>query len=324
MRLDDGASTLAAYLALDHADSLVVLHRGRCVLEWYREGLTKDTVHINFSVTKSVTGLLAGVLAGAGALDLDAMVPVYVPEARNSGFAQATVRHLLDMVTNLAFSENHTDTGDAMRRYRRAMGWQPGSERDDLHTFLCTLDSAGPHGTRYRYLSPSIDMLGWVCERAGALPFAELLSQNVWSPMGAENDASVTIDRLGHARSGGGLSSSARDLARIGQLLVDRGGAVVPEWYVDDLFTGGDPALWAAGDDTDLFPPGSAYRGCWYRPHASRDVLLAIGVYGQSIFVDRRRKVVVARQSHWPKADDIVAVHRSVRAAETIALAVAL
>lgn len=295
-----------------------MLSRGRLALEWYAEGVTAADRHIVFSVSKSVTALLAGALAGAGRLDLGARVVDAVPELARSGYGDATVRQLLDMTASVDFVEDYSLGQDVMRRYRRAMGWIPGTSEEDLHAFLATLGPQGAHGGRFRYLSPTTDTLGWVCERAAGVPYAEALSTFVWGPMGAESDAEVTVDRSGSARAAGGLSMTARDLARVGQLVLDGGRDVLPDRFVADLFRGGDPALWAAGDFADLFP-GAAYRSCWYQPQPGAGVLLALGIHGQQVYVDRRRQVVVVTQSRWPEPTDDAADHAAIAAAGAVA-----
>ena len=92
-------------------------------------------------------------------------------------------------------------------------------------------------------------------------------------------------------------------MARIGQLVVEDGAGVVPAAFVDDLRSGGDPALWAAGEWAEWLP-GGAYRSCWYQPRTDPDVAIAIGIHGQLVYADPRRRVVVAKQSSWPVAGD--------------------
>ena len=217
------------------------------------------------SVTKSVTALLAGAVAGAGLLDLDAPVVDHVPEAEGSAFGDATVRHLLDMTTGIGFVEDYTPNDD-VRAYRQSTGWYPreGSPHD-LHDYLLTIPRGTAHGGRFHYVSPNTDMLGWVVERAAGEPYADALSRYLWAPLGAEQDADVTLDPAGSPRAAGGLCITPRDMARLGQLVVEDGAGVVPAAFVDDLRSGGDPALWAAGEWAEWLP-GGAYRSCWYQP----------------------------------------------------------
>jgi CubicO group peptidase (beta-lactamase class C family) len=277
-----------------HADALIVLVDGGLALEWYAPGGSADDVHLLFSVTKSVTALVVGALAGHGLIDVDERVAAYVPATAAGGYGTATVRNLLDMTAAIRFIEDYG--GADMRRYRKVAGLLPAGGTEGVHAYISQLPSDGEHGKQFRYVSPSTDVLGWICERAAGAPFAELLSTYVWVPMGAEADGDLLVDAFGVPRTGGGLSSTARDMARIGQLILDRGGGAIPEWFLSDLMTEGDHAIWAAGSIAHLFPHG-AYRSCWYQPREDPGVVIAAGLYGQWLYVDVRRRVVVAKQS---------------------------
>src|SRR6185436_14581288 len=109
----------------------------------------------------------------------------------------------------------------------------------------------GPHGGRFKYISPNTDLLGWVIERATGRRYAELMSELVWKPMGACSCAYITLDRLGAPRCAGGMCATVADLARVGQLMLEGGrrGAtqVLPAGWIEDVARNGDPAAWAAG-----------------------------------------------------------------------------
>jgi CubicO group peptidase (beta-lactamase class C family) len=228
------------------------------------------------------------------------------------------------MTASVAFIEDYELGEELMLRYRQAVGWSPGAGDEGLHGFLCSLEHDDcAHGERWQYRSPNTDMLGWVCERAAGVSFAEALSERLWTPIGAEGDADVLVDRYGAARAAGGLATTARDLARVGQLLADGGRDVLPDWFIDDLFHGGDPELWAAGNLAEYLPSGSAYRSCWYEYANEPDLLGAVGIHGQMIYIDQPRRVVVAKQSHWPEADTDASLPAMRPAAAAIAHALA-
>ena len=299
---DGSVRSLEEHLAIIPVDALAVLSGDAFVLDWYAPGVAPTDQHIAFSVTKSITGLLAGALAADARLDLDADVVRYVPQLRHSGYGTATVRHLLDMSASICFEEDYSPGAD-MQRYRSSTGWSPERDSGGLHVFLCGLHAAGPHGQAFSYISPTIDALGWVCERAAGMRYADAVSRYLWRPAGAESDGEITVDPFGAPRAAGGLSATARDLARIGRLVRDGGRGVLPEWFVADLFEGGDPALWAAGSFAEFFPAG-AYRSCWYQPVHGGDVVCAIGIHGQLLYVDRSAGVVAAVQSSRAQPDD--------------------
>jgi CubicO group peptidase (beta-lactamase class C family) len=314
----DGAEgSISQLLAESDTDGFLVLHRGAVVAEHYANGLAVRIPHIVFSISKSITGILAGVLVDRGQLDPDALVTAYVPEAAGSAYDGATVRHVLDMTVGIRFTEDYLDPAGDVARYRVAMGWNPPSavaQGGDLHGFVAGLPTDGArHGDTFHYASPNSDMLGWILERASGLRFAALMTELLWRPMGAEADGSITIDRLGASRTAGGLCMTLRDLARIGEIMRRDGRAVgrqiIPQAWVDDILDHGDRAAWARGDMTDLAPQGR-YRSQWYVLGPGRDVVCGIGIHGQWIYVDRAAEMVIAKMSSQPLAVDDALDHR--------------
>ncbi len=293
----------SAFLQATHTDALVVLLDGRIVHESYANGMDGSSRHILMSATKSVVGLLAGILAGRGDLDLDVPVATYVPELAGGAYETATARQLLDMRFTPDFSQSDLD------RYHAAPGLMPPSPYHasaGLHAFFTSLKAAHrPYSGAFRYNSANTDLLGWAMERASGRPLAALLSELLWKPMGAERAAALVTDRAGAPWCTGGLCATARDLARIGQLVVDGGarGAdqVIPASWIDDIAHGGDPEAWATGEFAAAFAHAPMrYRSCWYVLDRQPQLLYAMGVYGQNLFVDRANRLVIAKLSSQP------------------------
>jgi CubicO group peptidase (beta-lactamase class C family) len=314
----DGPIVLGDFLRHRERDALVVLHNGNLAAEWLAEGMRDDEPHLIFSVTKSITGLLANALASKGLLDLDKTVADYVPEAAAGGFGNATLHQMLDMEASYAFVEDYSP-GPDVTAYRHAAGWYPAPDgAPALEEFLLTRQAEGEHGQKFRYLSPTTDMVGVICARVSGMTWAQAVSTYLWQPAGAEEHAEVTVDREGTPRAAGGFCTVPRDLARLGQLVADGGlGAVSPE-YLDDIMHGGDPDHWAIGDFADFFP-GGAYRSFWYKPRVDPDVLLGVGIHGQLLYVDVARNVVVVILSSWSEPDNEVRHTDNYIAARTIA-----
>lgn len=289
---EGNAVALRVLLECLEIDGIVALHGRDVRFEWYAPHMHATDRHILFSVSKSVTALLAGALIGAGRLDADGPVEQYVPEIAASGFGGATVRNLLDMTVSLDFVEDYGPEADFVV-YGAAGGWGPYPATIDLRGYLASVRPGSAHGQRFSYLSPATDLLGWVCERAAGVSYAEALSRFLWMPMGAQADATVTIDEHGLARAAGGISATLRDVARVGRVVADGGAGIVPATFVADLLSGVTAGQWAVGDFADLFPAG-AYRSCWYQPRLGQRALCAIGVHGQYIHVDLDSDAVVA------------------------------
>jgi CubicO group peptidase (beta-lactamase class C family) len=298
-RLADGTG-IDQVLRETETDGFLVLRDGAIAYEWYANGLTADAPHIVFSISKSISAILAGILVGQGKLDAEAPVVRYIPEAKGSAYADATVRHVLDMTVSIDFDEAYLDPESAFARYREAMGWNPAADpakTPGLHRFLTTLPrGSGPHGARFHYVSPNSDLLGWIIERAAGQPYAELLSDLVWKPLGAAHDAYVTIDNAGAARSAGGVCTTLRDLARFGEMLRRGGDGIVPRDWIDDILENGDRGAWTRGDMSALFPEGR-YRSKWYLTGNAHGAWTGIGIHGQWLYIDPAAKLVIAKFS---------------------------
>lgn len=295
----------ATYCADLHVDGLVVLKGGKLVHEHYANGMDSRAPHIIFSVSKSMLGLVAGILADRGVLDLSARAEAYVPELKGSAFEGATVQNLLDMRAGLFFDEDYLATSGPIIEYRKSTNWnplEPGQSPTDLRSFLPTLTaSRGPHGGSFDYSSPCTDLMGWVIERATGRRYVDVFSDLLWQPMGAEIPADITVDRLGAPRAAGGLCMTARDLARVGQMLAEGGRGVVPTSVIDDIATGGDPEAWDAGNmAADLPGISMHYRNFWYVLRDRGPTLFCIGIHGQNLLVDLSSGVVMAKVSSNP------------------------
>ena len=302
LTVDGDSLDLAGVLQATATDGIVVLQDGRIVYERYCNGMTQESPHILMSATKSVVGLIAGILQEQGALDVAAPASRYVPEIEATAYAQATVRQLLDMRTGVVLA------GEVLAAYTAASHWDPapaGRARPSFHEFFSTMAAPHrPHGGAFSYISANTDLLGWVLARAAGEPFAALASRLLWAPMGAERDAFITTDSAGSPRCTGGLCASVRDFARVGQLMVQRGrrdgAAVVPLGWLEDIGANGDREAWRTGEFGERFAPLSrsmSYRSGWYVVHGPPRLLFATGIHGQNLFVDEANGLVIAKVS---------------------------
>lgn len=315
------------FLDYTDTDGLVVLHRGKIVHESYAGETGKATPHILMSVSKSVLGLLMGILEEQQAFSLDTRIEAIIPEVSKAAFAGASLRDLLDMRVGIKFDENYAATDGAIIAYRKAQGWDPimpGEEPSDLRRFFEVLtETDGRHNGIFHYVSPNTDLLGWVIERTTGRRYADLVTELLWQPMGAEYDAYITVDRLGAPRCAGGMCTTTRDLARVGQLLVEGGRngdrQIVPQAWIEDIFTKGDRGAWDTGDFIDYFPSMPMhYRSKWYVLHGAAPIAFGLGVHGQNVFVDRTNAIVIAKFSSQAQALDAERITATMAAVEAI------
>jgi CubicO group peptidase (beta-lactamase class C family) len=308
--MDGRPITFDQALAETYADGIVVLHRGRVVFERYFGVLEPHKQHIAMSVTKSFTGVLAGILIAEGKLDPAAPVTAYVPELEPSGFGDATVAQVMDMTSGLKYTEVYTDTNSDVWAMRRANGMAPSEPSTPpiaLLEYLMTQQKQGDHGRVFAYKTVNTDVLAWITRRLLGLSLSTQLSTRVWQPMGAEEDAHYTVDRLGIESGGGGLNTTVRDLARFCELMRIRGHfngrQIVPASFVDDIAKGGDRKKFAPAGYATL--PGWSYRNQWWVSHNSHGVYMARGIHGQSIYVDPKAEMVIARYASHPAAGNV-------------------
>ena len=298
---------LDAFLAASQSDCFAVMKDGKLVYDWFGGFGAQDRQHIVFSITKSMASLLAGVLVGAGMIDLQRPITDYLPELVNSAYAGATIRHLLDMQIASDFREDYLDTDGVFMAYRRASAWNPieeGDRNDGLRDFLTKMPASGKaHGTHHHYCSPHSDVLGWVIERSGGASFAELFSRHILAPCGAVHEAYISLDTFGAPRVSGGLCITIHDLLRIGQMMCDGGRfmdhQIVPKSWIDDIYRQHDNHIWLQQQDGQgprLFVNGN-YRSQWYRPDQNRQIACAIGIHGQWLWIDRVAKLVIVKMA---------------------------
>jgi CubicO group peptidase (beta-lactamase class C family) len=324
---NDLRQTVGQMLEATHTDGFLVIHRGKIAAEYYFNGMQEDTPHLLMSVSKSITAALAGRLVERGALAVDAPITELVPELAGTAFTGATARHLLDMRAGVRFNENYDDVGADVRVCEQVYQLRPRTDDRlpaDAISYFATLQRDGEHGGGFRYSSILTDVLAWVLERAGGARFHELVSTEIWAPIGAEFDAEVTVDAHGNAMADGGISTTMRDLGRFGLQYLTRDSSgrpqVVPrEWVRDTIRGASDGAeVFSASGEQVGFPPGAHYRNCWWVRDGAEGYLHGSGIYGQNVFVHGPSETVVVKFSSWAKALDRFALESTAAAVVAI------
>lgn len=323
LRVSLEGSSYASFLEDTDTDGIVILRDGEIVHEHYANGMTAHSPHILMSVSKSILGIIAAILADQGLLTRQKLITDVIPELSGTAYDGSTVGNLLDMRVGIEFEENYHAASGMIIDYRKAHGWNPLGPSEtprDLRSFFTKLTGMdGSHNDRFHYVSPNTDILGWVLERVSGKRYASLVAELLWIPMGAEDPAYITVDRFGAPRCAGGFCSTVRDLARLGQLMmqggVREGRQILPEAWVQSIIGEGDSAAWDRGDFIELFPELSMhYRDQWYVIRSPGTVIFGFGVFGQHLFVDFENKVVIAKLSSHSEPLDASKIHLTTNA----------
>jgi CubicO group peptidase (beta-lactamase class C family) len=310
-RIDE--TTLKMLLEETLTDAIVVLHEGKIVYEAYVNGNTEHTPHLLMSASKSIIGLLAGMLEYRGQIDLAAPVSTYLQQTIGTVYEQVTLRQLLDMRVGITLNDKE------QRSYDLATNWEPvlsGETPIGLHEFFSQLTNAEIiENDSFKYVSANTDLLGWVLESATGFKLNVLMSDLLWKPMGAGTNAYITTDINGFPRASGGFCATARDFARVGQLIADGGvcnsNAIIPTSLLKDITNNGDKGAWERGQWGKAFAPISknmCYRNGWYLINDQPQLIFAMGIYGQNLFIDCANRIVVAKFSSWKMPTDYLAL----------------
>lgn len=295
-------------LSKNYTDGILIIHKGKVAYERYFGALYEIGKHAAMSMTKSMTGLLAEILVAEGQLDDRAKVEILVPELKGSAFGSATVRQVMDMTTALDYSEDYADPEADIWVYSKAASPLPKSKDyrgpNGYLEYLQTVKQKGVHGEAFGYKTVNTDALGWIISRVTGKDLAQLLSDRIWSRMGAEQDGYMTVDAKGTPFAGGGLSAGLRDLGRIGLIMLHNGAIngqrLFPQEVVKRIRYGGDKKAFAKAGYQTL--QGGSYRSMWWMFHNKHGAFAARGVHGQTIYIDPAAEMVIVRFASYPTA----------------------
>jgi CubicO group peptidase (beta-lactamase class C family) len=300
--------TVADWLKSTYTDAIVVLHQGRVVYERYLNQMKPETPHLLFSITKSFTGLMAAQLVLDGRLDADALVTQYIPELAGSAWGDMKVREVMDMTGAVRFREVYTDPTTEIFAYSWSAGMLPRppgyAGPKTLTDFLKTLKKEGEHGAGFVYRTVHSEVLGWLVSRVTSRHWADLMSEQVWQKLGMQEDAYVMVDSVGTPLQGAGLNTTARDLARFGEML-RRGGEfngqrIFDKAVIEDVAKGGDREKFKAAGMA--FRPGYSYHNQWWALHNADGAYEAAGIHGQMLHINPAAEMVVVKLSSHPVA----------------------
>jgi CubicO group peptidase (beta-lactamase class C family) len=302
-RFRDVGYTLDDYLERQRVTGLIVLKNGQIVAERYRYGRTPQARFLSFSMAKSVTSLLVGIALDKGLIaSLDDPAQKYAQELAGSAYGTTPMRHLLRMSSGLTFTERYDGNDDVDRLSRAAATGDP-SVTDVLRSIS---DRRAGSGARFVYASAETEVLGRVLAGATGRNLADLTSDWLWRPLGAESDAFWVLSRDGQERAWGFFNAALRDWARLGWMLAQGGRAggrqVVPHDYlIDATDAQRQPDAFRPRRATPYFGYGYQF---WLFPMRERSFALQ-GVHGQALFVQPASGIVMVQTAVYEAASGL-------------------
>jgi CubicO group peptidase (beta-lactamase class C family) len=279
---------IEAYLRGQRSAGLIILHDGKVRLERYGLGFEGEGRWTSFSVAKSFASTLVGAAVKDGHItSLDDPATRYIPGLRGSAYDAVTVRQLLTMTSGVRWNENYEDPQSDVARFALQ---KPVAGEDITVSYMKTLPREAPAGSKWVYKTGETNLIGVLVSSATGKPLSTYLSEKIWRPYGMEADAFWVLGDTDHEISGCCISARLRDYARFGQFVLDGGRGVVPDgWFAQ-----------AATKQADIGAPGRGYGYQWWTNDDGS--FAAQGIFGQGIFIDPKRRLVIASNGNWPRA----------------------
>ena len=278
-----------AYMAVQRSAALLVVHDGKLRLERYGLGFDASGRWTSFSVAKSITSTLVGAAIRDGFIrSMDDKVSVYIPEMKGSAYDDVSIRQLLTMTSGVRWSENYGDPNSDVARFNNH---KPEEGVDALVSYMRRLPREAPAGTRWHYSTGETNLVGVLLGRATKKPLATYLSEKIWMPAGMERQATWLLSRTGREISGCCIQAAPRDIARFGLFVLGgarvRGQGIVPNGWLAEATT----------ERTGIGRPGRGYGYQWWT--YTDGTYAARGIFGQGIFIDPVRKLVIVSNANW-------------------------
>lgn len=293
---DDETGDLAEFLTRTETTSLIVAQGDTIYFEAYYQGWDDSSPATSWSVAKSFVSALVGIAVGEGLIDsIDDPITDYVPRLLGSGYEGVPIIDVLTMSSGVAFDENYDNpNADVNMIFIQMMGFER-----PVDDYIASLESEREPGIYNNYVSSDTHALAMLLEAVTGTPLAELLEANIWQPLGMEADAFWSTDRHGQAIGFCCLNAVPRDYLRFGKLYLNEGQRdgvqIIPRQWVIDSVNPTAPHL-QPGDNPDSFWTfGYGYQ--WWIPEQPQGDFVAIGVWGQYIYVDPARDIVIVKTS---------------------------
>ena len=293
-RVRGASHTLVDYLARFPATGLLIARDDTILFEHYQYGRTGQDRLLSQSMAKTIVSMLIGIAIDEGRIHgVDDLAATYVPELSGTEFGRTSLRALLHMASGIAFREDYDDRTADNAKLGRALFTNAGVDTARAVAMFNTREA--PPDTHFNYGGVQTELLGLVLTRAVGMPIASYLQSRIWQPMGAEADATWTVDHTGQEVAYCCFSAVLRDWARLGLLLardgVANGHQIIPRHWLIDATTTPPDSPFAPRRATPYL--GYGYQ-LWLFPGPRRQFAL-LGIHGQSIFVDPDARLVMVQ-----------------------------
>jgi len=279
----------------------LVVHKDAIVYEQYWHGNNKDSKATSMSVSKSFTSALVGIAIGDGLIaSVNDPITKYVPFLRDSGYKGVPIRHILEMSSGIDFTEEYDDQESDIMQMVGAV-----SLGTPIKDYAAALPAAQRSGKKFNYASIDTNILGFLIEAVTGKSPAQYLEEKIWGPLGMESNAYWNLDNTGTVLTFMGLNATARDYAKFGRLYMNNGYAngqqIVPPFWVRESLRPDKCYLRLKNHYWKGWTIGYGYQ--WWIPKGRNGEFMAIGVWGQYIYVNPAHNLIIVKTSADPGFD---------------------
>ncbi len=289
------AKSVSSFIDRTGTTGFIVIKDDTVLFEKYYQGNTEASKAISWSVAKSFVSALFGIAVSEGSIkDINQPVTDYLPLLKNSGYNGVSIKNVLQMSSGIRFNEDYGDFNSDINKMGRYFGLNM-----PLADFVASLKAEKQQGIYHHYVSMDTQVLGMILREATGKNLSEYAQEKLWKPLGMESDAYWLIDSSGMEAAFAGLNVTLRDYARFGRLYLNKGNwngkQIVPAAWVKASVTPDAPHLMPGKRSNASWVLGYGYQ--WWIPLNQDGDYLAIGIYGEAIYVYPRYNIVIVKTS---------------------------
>lgn len=283
---------IGLYMQNQRSAGIVILHNGQVRFEQYGLEFTDTGRWTSFSVAKSFTSTLVGIAIKDGYINsINDMVSDYITDLKGSAYDDVSVAQLLTMTSGVKWNEDYEDPNSDVALFNQHVA---SEDMDSTVSYMRMLERQAEPGSKWLYNTGETNLIGVLVSEATGKNLSQYLSEKVWIPFGMQQDASWLLGSTGHEISGCCVQAAIRDYARMGLFMLEGGNiggvSVLPDGWITSATT----------KQADINSPDKGYGYQWWTYDDGS--FAARGIFGQGIFIDPNRNLVIASNSSWPRA----------------------
>lgn len=283
-----------AYLVDDFIEEtkttgLLIIKDDNIKYEKYYLGGDKNTLFSSNSMGKSFVSALMGIAISEGYINsVDEPIGKYIPQFKNTDLENIPIKACLQMASGIKFDEEKDLSKFSIKTL---LGVSPMK-------LIAKCGIEEKPFTHRKYLSINTEILGEVITKATGYSLSKYMEEKLWKKIGVQSNAYWTLNNNKELAMGG-LNISLRDYARFGRLYLNNGiynkEQIIPKEWIEQSLDNSSP--YSRPDKNNSIENAIGYGYQWWIPDGDEKEFLAIGVYGQFLYINPLRNIIIVKTS---------------------------